>query len=118
MTYMIDMATVTQPNIEASNGVVHVIDMVLIPAQEPELPSIMDIVTESEAHTTLEAAINAAELNETLDTGGPFTLFAPSDDAFAALPEGTVDALLNDIPALTEILLHHVVNGTAMSELT
>jgi len=40
---------------------------------------------------------------------GTFTLFAPSDDAFAALPEGTVDALLNDIPALTEILLHHVV---------
>jgi uncharacterized surface protein with fasciclin (FAS1) repeats len=79
------------------------------------LPSIMDIVADSEAHTTLEAAINAAELNETLDTGGPFTLFAPSDDAFGALPEGTVDALINDIPELTEILLHHVVSGTAMS---
>ncbi|MDB2362638.1 plastocyanin/azurin family copper-binding protein, partial [Flavobacteriales bacterium] len=52
-------------------------------------PSIMDIVAESEAHTTLEAAINAAELNETLDGEGTFTLFAPSDDAFAALPEGT-----------------------------
>jgi uncharacterized surface protein with fasciclin (FAS1) repeats len=110
MTYMIDMATVTSANIEASNGVVHVVDMVLLPP-----PSIMDIVANSEAHTILEAAINAAELNETLDTGGPFTLFAPSDDAFAALPEGTVDALLNDIPELTEILLHHVVNGTAMS---
>ena len=84
--------------------------MVLLPP-----PSIMDIVANSEAHTILEAAINAAELNETLDTGGPFTLFAPSNDAFEALPEGTVDALLNDIPELTEILLHHVVNGTAMS---
>jgi uncharacterized surface protein with fasciclin (FAS1) repeats len=116
MTYMIDMATVTQPNIEASNGVVHVIDMVLIPAEEPELPSIMEIVTLSEYETyILDAAIIAAGLNETLDTGGPFTLFAPSDDAFGALPEGTVDALLNDIPALTEILLHHVVSGTAMS---
>jgi uncharacterized surface protein with fasciclin (FAS1) repeats len=112
---MIDMATVTQPNIEASNGVVHVIDMVLIPAQEPELPSIMEIVTESEAHTTLEAAINAAELNETLDGEGTFTLFAPTDEAFEALPEGTVAGLLEDIPALTEILLHHVVAGTAMS---
>ncbi len=111
MTYMIDMATVTAANIEASNGVVHInVDMVLLPP-----PSVMDIVANSEAHTTLEAAINAAELNETLDTGGPFTLFAPSDDAFAALPEGTVDALLNDIPELTEILLHHVVSGTAMS---
>jgi uncharacterized surface protein with fasciclin (FAS1) repeats len=116
MTYMIDMANVTVANIEASNGVVHVIDMVLIPTEEPELPSIMDIVTESEAHTTLEAAINAAELNETLDGEGTFTLFAPSDDAFAALPEGTVDALLNDIPALTEILLHHVVGSVAMAQ--
>jgi len=78
-------------------------------------PSIMDIVAGSEAHTTLEAAINAAELNETLDGEGTFTLFAPTDDAFAALPEGTVDALLNDIPALTEILLHHVVGITALS---
>ena len=110
MTYMIDMATVTAANIEASNGVVHIVDMVLLPP-----PSVMDIVANSEVHTTLEAAINAAGLNETLDTGGPFTLFAPSDDAFAALPEGTVDVLLNDIPELTEILLHHVVNGTAMS---
>ena len=116
MTYMIDMATVTQPNIEASNGVVHVIDMVLIPAEEPELPSIMEIVTESEAHSTLEAAIIAAGLNETLDTGGPFTLFAPSDDAFGALPEGTVDDLLAALPQLTEVLLHHVVAGTAMAE--
>jgi uncharacterized surface protein with fasciclin (FAS1) repeats len=111
MTYMIDMATVTSANIEASNGVVHVVDMVLLPP-----PSIMDIVANSEAHTILEAAINAAELNETLDTGGPFTLFAPSDDAFAALPDGTVDDLLAALPQLTEVLLHHVVAGTAMAE--
>ena len=111
MTYMIDMATVTSANIEASNGVVHVVDMVLLPP-----PSIMDIVANSEAHTTLEAAINAAGLNETLDTGGPFTLFAPSDDAFAALPDGTVDDLLAALPQLTEVLLHHVVAGTAMAE--
>jgi len=116
MTYMIDMATVTSANIEASNGVVHVIDMVLIPAEEPELPSIMDIVAESEAHTTLEAAIDAAELNETLDTGGPFTLFAPTDDAFEHYLMELLMHLLNDIPALTEILLHHVVNGTAMAQ--
>ena len=116
MTYMIDMATVTQPNIEASNGVVHVIDMVLIPAEEPELPSIMDIVTESEAHTILEAAINAAGLNELLDGEDPFTLFAPTDDAFDALPEGTVATLLANIDELIEVLAHHVVGGTFMTE--
>jgi uncharacterized surface protein with fasciclin (FAS1) repeats len=113
---MIDMATVTQPNIEASNGVVHVIDMVLIPAEEPELPSIMDIVTESEAHTILEAAINAAGLNELLDGEDPFTLFAPTDDAFDALPEGTVATLLANIDELIEVLAHHVVGGTFMTE--
>ncbi|MDB2362661.1 fasciclin domain-containing protein, partial [Flavobacteriales bacterium] len=116
MTYMIDMATVTAANIEASNGVVHVIDMVLIPTEEPELPSIMDIVTESEAHTVLEAAINAAGLNELLDGEDPFTLFAPTDDAFDALPEGTVAALLANIDELIEVLAHHVVGGTFMAE--
>ena len=116
MTYMIDMATVTAANIEASNGVVHVIDMVLIPTEEPELPSIMDIVTESEAHTILEAAINAAGLNELLDGEDPFTLFAPTDDAFDALPEGTVATLLANIDELIEVLAHHVVGGTFMAE--
>ncbi len=111
MTYMIDMATVIAANIEASNGVVHVVDMVLLPP-----PSIMDIVANSDAHNTLEAAINAAGLNETLDTGGPFTLFAPTDSAFAALPEGTVDDLLLALPQLTEVLLHHVVAGAVMAE--
>ena len=90
--------------------------MVLIPAEEPELPSIMDIVAESEAHTTLEAAINAAGLNELLDGEGPFTLFAPTDDAFTALPEGAVAALLANIDELTEVLAHHVVGGTFMAE--
>jgi len=79
------------------------------------LPSIMDIVTESVNHSTLEAAINAAELNETLDNEGTFTLFAPTDEAFEALPEGAVAGLLEDIPALTEILLNHVVGNVAMA---
>ena len=46
---------------------------------------------------------------------GPFTVFAPTDDAFAKLPAGAIDALLNDIPALTEILLYHVVQGNVMA---
>lgn len=59
---------------------------------------------------TLVAAVTAAGLAETL-SGGKFTVFAPTDDAFAKLPAGTVDALLADIPKLKDILLYHVVNG-------
>ena len=60
---------------------------------------------------TLAAAADAAGLVDTLITGGPFTIFAPTDEAFAALPEGTIPALLADIPTLTSILLYHVVDG-------
>jgi len=60
---------------------------------------------------TLVAATKAAGLVETLNTKGPFTVFAPTDDAFAKLPKGTVDSLLKDIPKLTAILTYHVVEG-------
>jgi transforming growth factor-beta-induced protein len=98
-------------DILTSNGVIHVIDAVLLPP--------MDIVETAVADgrfTTLAAALEAAGLIETLQGEGPFTVFAPTDDAFAALPEGTVEALLADIPALTDILLYHVVSGKVMAE--
>jgi len=60
---------------------------------------------------TLVAATKAAGLVETLNTKGPFTVFAPTDDAFAKLPKGTVDSLLKDIPKLKAILTYHVVEG-------
>ena len=60
---------------------------------------------------TLYAATKAAGLVETLNTKGPFTVFAPTDEAFAKLPKGTVDGLLKDVPKLTDILKYHVVNG-------
>jgi uncharacterized surface protein with fasciclin (FAS1) repeats len=60
---------------------------------------------------TLYAATKAAGLVETLNTKGPFTVFAPTDEAFAKLPKGTVDGLLKDVPKLTEVLKYHVVNG-------
>ena len=63
----------------------------------------------------MEAAIDAAELGETLSGDGPFTVFAPTDDAFDALPAGALDDLLADIPLLTEILLHHVHSGNVLS---
>ncbi len=76
---------------------------------------IVDIAVENGNFTTLVAAVEAAGLVDTLKGEGPFTVFAPTDDAFNALPEGTVPALLNDIPALTDILLYHVVPGKVMA---
>ena len=65
--------------------------------------------------STLATALTEAGLIETLKGEGPFTVFAPPNDAFAALPEGTVEGLLADIPALTEVLLYHVVPGEVMA---
>ncbi|SDX90114.1 fasciclin domain-containing protein [Roseicitreum antarcticum] len=76
---------------------------------------IVDTAVEAGNFTTLVAAVEAAGLVETLKGEGPFTVFAPTDEAFAALPEGTVEALLADIPALTAILTYHVVPGAVMS---
>ena len=77
-----------------------------------------DIVTTAQAagqFTTLLAAAEAAGLVETLQGDGPFTVFAPTDEAFAALPEGTVEGLLEDTDALTAILTYHVIAGKVMS---
>ena len=115
MTVMIDLATVTQADLIASNGVVHVIDKVLLPDFGQEDTTVYSIIKASPIHTTLEAAIDAAELGETLSGDGPFTVFAPTDDAFDALPAGALDDLLADIPLLTEILLHHVHSGNVLS---
>jgi transforming growth factor-beta-induced protein len=56
-------------------------------------------------------ALEAANLVDTLKSQGPFTVFAPTDEAFGRLPEGTVEGLLEDTPALTDVLLYHVVSG-------
>ena len=74
-----------------------------------------EIIQNSPNHNTLEAAVLAAGLDGALNTLDPITVFAPTDDAFNALPAGTVAALLNDIPALTDILLYHVINGAVLS---
>jgi transforming growth factor-beta-induced protein len=88
------------------------------PTEEPtpEPQSIVDIAVADGRFETLVAAVGAAGLAETLSNEGPFTVFAPTDEAFAKLPEGTVDALLADIPALTDILLYHVVEGAVLAE--
>jgi len=65
--------------------------------------------------STLVTAIEAAGLDDELATGGPFTLFAPTNAAFAALPAGVLDAVLADRDLLTDILLYHVASGTVRS---
>lgn len=79
------------------------------------MADIVDTAVSAGSFNTLVAAVKAANLVDTLKGSGPFTVFAPTDDAFAKLPAGTVDALLKDIPKLTKILTYHVVSGKVMA---
>ncbi len=93
-------------DIAASNGVIHVIDRVLLPPN-----NIATIATMTPELSTLVTALDAADLVETLDGEGPFTVFAPTNAAFEALPEGTLDSLLQDTESLSNVLLCHVVGS-------
>jgi len=77
---------------------------------------IVDTAKSAGSFNTLLTAIEAAGLTETLKGDGPFTVFAPTDEAFAKLPAGTVEALLKDKEKLTKILTYHVVPGTVMAK--
>jgi uncharacterized surface protein with fasciclin (FAS1) repeats len=79
------------------------------------MANIVEVAVGAGNFKTLVAAVTAAALGETLSGTGPFTVFAPTDEAFAKLPEGTVDGLLKDIPALKKILTYHVVAGKVMA---
>jgi transforming growth factor-beta-induced protein len=112
----INDAKVIITDIETSNGVIHVIDAVILPPAD-EAQTIVDIAVADERFSTLVAAVLAADLAETLSGEGPFTVFAPTNDAFAALPAGTVESLLlpENKQALIDILLYHVVAGKVMA---
>jgi uncharacterized surface protein with fasciclin (FAS1) repeats len=112
---MINGATVVVADIVADNGVVHVIDAVLLPPAPEPTNTILDIVVNSADHDTLEVAVIAAGLAETLSGDGPYTVFAPTDAAFAALPAGTIEALLANTGELMNILLYHAASGTVLS---
>ena len=75
------------------------------------MPDIVDIAANTEGFKTLVAAVQAADLVETLKTPGPFTVFAPNDAAFAKLPPGTVQTLVDNPPQLARILTYHVAAG-------
>ena len=102
----------------ADNGIIHIIDDVLVPPSLLPIPQdIVDTAAGAGTFTTLLAAVEAAGLTETLfKTPGPYTVLAPTDDAFDQLPEGTVAALLEDIPTLTSILSYHVIEGRVLAE--
>ena len=79
------------------------------------MKDIVDTAAGAGSFKTLVAAVTAAGLVDTLKSAGPFTVFAPTDEAFAKLPAGTVEALLKDIPKLTAILTYHVVAGKVLA---
>lgn len=105
-------ANITATDIYTSNGVIHVIDTVIVGNVElPSLPmSIVDVAANNGSFSTLVAALQATGLDTVLaDEDRQFTVFAPSDAAFALLGEETINALLADTDTLTNILLYHVI---------
>ena len=117
----INNSQVIVTDIEASNGIIHVIDAVLIPPAEPAAATgnIVETAIAAEAFTTLIAAAQAAGLDSVLaDENATYTVFAPTDDAFAKLGDETIAALLGDIDTLSNILLYHVIPGAAVDSTT
>jgi transforming growth factor-beta-induced protein len=106
----VDNAKVVKTDIAASNGVIHVIDTVIMPKND-----IIEAARAAGSFKTLLTAIEAAGLTDTLRGEGPFTVFAPTDEAFAKLPKETLDALLKDKAKLASILTYHVVPGKVMA---
>lgn len=103
----------SSPKEEGTESTVEVVEEVAVEAPN----TVVDIAVGSPDHSTLVAAVTAAGLVETLGGTGPFTVFAPTNAAFAALPEGTVDNLLKpeSKDQLTSVLTYHVVSGNVMA---
>ncbi len=127
---MINDANVVATDVLASNGVIHVIDKVILPPAEEAAAeeaateeaaaaaagTIPEVAASAGNFSTLLAAVTAAGLADELSGEGPFTVFAPTDEAFAAIPAETLDALLADPEGqLAQILLYHVVSGKVMA---
>lgn len=106
----INDAQVVIADIETSNGIIHVIDSVILPPKD-----IVDTAVADGRFATLATALTAAGLVDVLKGEGPFTVFAPTDEAFAKLPPGTIESLLANIDQLTAILTYHVVAGQVMA---
>ncbi len=107
----IDNAKVVKADIKTKNGIIHVIDTVILPRKD-----IVDTAVEAGSFKTLVTAVKAADLVDTLKGKGPFTVFAPADSAFAKLPEGTIPSLLKDKAALQNVLTYHVIPGRVLAQ--
>ncbi len=119
---LINESKVVKADIHCSNGVIHVIDSVLMPPSSGKAAAkpgadIVDTAVAAGSFKTLVAAVQAAGLVETLKGEGPFTVFAPTDEAFAKLPAGTVETLLKpeNKDQLVKVLTYHVVPGEVMA---
>ena len=120
-------ARVREADVRFSNGIVHVIDKVMLPprkktvftstAKERKSMDIVDTAVAAGKFKTLAAALKAAGLIETLKSKGPFTVFAPTDEAFSKLPKGTVEELLKpeNRDKLVNVLKYHVISGKVAS---
>ena len=126
-------ANVVTADVDASNGVIHAIDYVLLPPslglggdamedeameEADEVGTIVDVAVADDSFSTLVAALQAADLVDTLNGDGPFTVFAPTDEAFAAALDSlglTAEELLGDTDLLTSVLTYHVLDGEVLS---
>jgi uncharacterized surface protein with fasciclin (FAS1) repeats len=114
----VNRSEVTENNIFATNGVIHIVDKVLLPLADAPAPTnnIVETAIAAGNFTTLVTALQTAGLDTTLsDANSQFTVFAPTDDAFALLGQQAINDLLADVPTLTNVLLKHVVAGSVDS---
>jgi transforming growth factor-beta-induced protein len=108
----VNNAALEDADMTANNGIIHIIDSVLTP-QEPKVPTILETAQKAGSFKTLLAAVQSAGLTDILDSNEQLTIFAPSDEAFGKLPEGTVEQLLKpeNSEQLTSVLINHAVQG-------
>lgn len=106
----VERAIVVKTDIVATNGVIHVIDAVIMPRND-----VIEAARSAGSFKTLLTAIETADLTDTLRGAGPFTVFAPTDEAFGKLPKETLDGLLKDKAKLASVLKYHVVPGKVMA---
>ncbi|GAA6205620.1 fasciclin domain-containing protein [Thalassotalea sp. SU-HH00458] len=118
---LVNTVTVTTADIQTDNGIIHVIDAVLLPPEDMMDPTlnIVETAVANGSFTTLVAALQATDLDIVLaDESTMFTVFAPTDDAFALIGEETITTLLENPDVLSNILLQHVIAGSAVDSVT
>lgn len=118
---LVNTVTVTTADIQTDNGIIHVIDAVLLPPEDMMEPTlnIVETAVANGSFTTLVAALQATDLDVVLaDESTMFTVFAPTDDAFALIGEETIATLLANPDVLSNILLQHVIAGSSVDSVT